>query len=118
MRAGDGVKDNVPGELNPIFVPDNSVMLKTANNECILFAHFKNHSLLVKERDHVRKGKVLGYCGNSGNSSEPHLHFHIENVENQNVATGAECYFDKILVNGVEKDDYSPVQGEKVENIN
>ena len=44
VQAVDGVKDNIPGEKNPMFVPGNSVMLKTPNNEFILLAHFKNHS--------------------------------------------------------------------------
>jgi len=33
----------------------------------------------VKLGDKVRRGQVLGLVGNSGNSTEPHLHFHIEN---------------------------------------
>ena len=55
-------------------------------------------------------------CGNSGNSSEPHLHFHIQNIEDMNIATGAKAYFDNILVNGVLKNEYSPVKNDKVKN--
>jgi len=33
----------------------------------------------VKLGDKVRKGQALGLVGNSGNSTEPHLHFHISN---------------------------------------
>ena len=33
----------------------------------------------MKLGDKVRRGQVLGLVGNSGNSTEPHLHFHIEN---------------------------------------
>ncbi|MDA8531599.1 hypothetical protein N9K44_01775 [Flavobacteriaceae bacterium] len=47
---------------------------------------------------------------------EAHLHFHIQNVEDINKATGAMCYFDKIIVNGKIKNDYSPVKGDKIEN--
>jgi len=83
----------------------------------MLLAHFKQHSVQVKEGDIVKQGQLLGYCGNSGNSSEPHLHVHIQNVEDMNMATGAKCYFDKIIVNGVLKTDYSPVKDDKVGNI-
>ncbi len=117
VQAVDGIKDNIPGEKNPMFVPGNSVMLKTPNNEFILLAHFKNHSVKVKEGEQVKQGQVLGYCGNSGNSTGPHLHFHIENVEDMNIATGAKCYFENIVVNGSGQKDYSPVKGDKVENI-
>lgn len=64
----------------------------------------------------VKQGDLLGLCGNSGNSTEPHIHFHIQNVENMNIATGAKSYFENILVNGEMKKDYSPVKMEKVIN--
>ncbi len=110
----DGIKDNTPGELNPAYVPGNTVIIKTANNEYLFFAHFKQHSIQVKQGQKVKQGAVLGLCGNSGNSSEPHLHFHIQNVENVNTATGVKCYFNQLLVNGVMKTDYSPIKGEKI----
>lgn len=112
----DGIKDNTPGTLNPVYVPGNTVIIKTANNEYLFFAHFKRHSIVVKEGLKVKQGQLLGLCGNSGNSSEPHLHFHIQNVEDVNSATGVKCYFDKIFVNGQIKTDYSPIQKEKIKN--
>lgn len=116
VLAVDGIKDNVPGELNPIYIPGNTVILKTEHNEYLFFAHFKQNSVVVKEGQLVKKGELLGLCGNSGNSSEAHLHFHIQNVEDMNTATGAKSYFASILVNGEVKNDYSPVKGEKVKN--
>ena len=111
----DGVKDNVPGVLNPIYIPGNTVIIKTANGEFAFFAHFKQHSIVVKQGQKVSTGALLGLCGNSGNSSEAHLHFHLQNVEDMTKAIGAKCYFDQLKVNGVLKSDYSPVKGEKIE---
>ncbi len=116
VLAVDGIKDNIPGELNPIYIPGNTVILKTKNNEFLYFAHFKQHSVVVKEGQKVKQGDLLGLCGNSGNSSEAHLHFHIQNVEDMNKATGAKAYFSKILVNGKLKSNYSPIKGEKIKN--
>lgn len=113
----DGVKDNIPGEMNSYFAMGNTVVLRTEHNEYIYLCHFKQHSIQVKEGSRVRKGELLGLCGNSGNSSEAHLHFHIQNVENMNIATGVKSYFENILVNGVLKTDYSPVKGERIRNI-
>ena len=112
----DGIKDNKPGILNPNYVPGNSVIIKTVHNEYLFFAHFKQHSIKVKQGQKVKQGDLLGLCGNSGNSSEPHLHFHIQNIEDMNIATGAKAYFDNILVNGVLKNEYSPVKNDKVKN--
>ena len=112
----DGIKDNQPGEMNPAYVPGNTVIIRTANNEYLFFAHFMQHSIKVKQGQKVKQGDLLGLCGNSGNSSEPHLHFHIQNVENINIATGVKCYFDKILVNGELKTDYSPIKNKTIRN--
>ncbi len=111
----DGVKDNIPGVLNPIYIPGNTVIIKTATGEYAFFAHFKQHSIVVKQGQKVSTGALLGLCGNSGNSSEAHLHFHLQNVEDMTKATGVKCYFDQLKVNGVLKSDYSPVKGEKIE---
>lgn len=113
----DGIKDNIPGTLNPIYIPGNTVVLKTARNEYILLAHFKQFSIEVKQGQKVSKGQRLGLCGNSGNSSEPHLHFHIQNVEDMTLATGVKCFFDTLLVNGQNKKDYSPVKNEKIRPV-
>lgn len=76
----DGIKDNVPGVLNSMYVLGNSILLKTKNNEYVLLAHFKQNSIKVKQDDLVKQGDLLGLSGNSGNSSEPHLHFHIQDM--------------------------------------
>ncbi len=110
----DGIKDNIPGVLNPIYIPGNTVIIKTANGEFVFFAHFKQHSIVVKQGQKVTTGALLGVCGNSGNSSEPHLHFHLQNTEDMTKATGAKCFFDQLKVNGVLKSDYSPVKGDKI----
>jgi murein DD-endopeptidase MepM/ murein hydrolase activator NlpD len=110
----DGVKDNKPGELNPIYIPGNTVIIKTAKNEYLFFAHFKQNSIKVKQGQKIKQGQLLGLCGNSGNSSEAHLHFHIQNVENMVSATGVKCYFDNLIVNGQTKIDYSPIQKDKI----
>ncbi|MEP7256654.1 MAG: DUF3887 domain-containing protein [Ferruginibacter sp.] len=112
----DGVKDNKPGKMNPIYIPGNTVIIKTAKNEFLFFAHFKQNSIQVKQGQKVTQGELLGLCGNSGNSSEAHLHFHIQNVEDMNEATGVKCYFDKLIVNGQTKTDYSPIQKNKIKS--
>lgn len=117
VRVINGVHDNIPGDKNPLQVTGNTIILKTINNEYILFAHLKEESIRVKKGQIVKQGDVLGQCGNSGNSTEPHLHLSLQNVENMNIATGAQLFFEKIKVNGEIKEDYLPVKGEKIKNI-
>jgi murein DD-endopeptidase MepM/ murein hydrolase activator NlpD len=112
--AVDGVKDNIPGKMNTLLTIGNSVLLKTQHNEYILLAHFKQGTVKVKQGEKVKAGQPLGQCGNSGNSSQPHLHFHIQDEEDFNQATGIKCFFTQVKINGVVKTDYSPVKGDKI----
>ncbi|MEN8857225.1 MAG: peptidoglycan DD-metalloendopeptidase family protein [Flavobacteriaceae bacterium] len=112
-----GVKDNIPGELNPKQLTGNTVVLKTANAEFLLFAHFKEKSIQVKVGQQVKAGDLLGLCGNSGNSSEPHLHLSLQNVKNMMEAQGGKLFFENIKVNGKIKEDYLPVKNDKIQNI-
>ncbi len=113
----DGIPDNQPGTMNPAQVTGNTVIIKTENNEYYLLAHFKLYSIRVKQGDQIAKGQLLGQCGNSGNSSEPHLHFHLQNTIDMKEAMGAKCYFQEIRANGEIKKDYSPIKGERIANL-
>ncbi|WP_396450217.1 M23 family metallopeptidase [Actinomadura sp.] len=59
------------------FVVGNSVTLDLGDGVYAVFAHLRRGSLRVAKGDRVRAGDVLGEVGNSGNTSEPHLHFHL-----------------------------------------
>ena len=81
----DGIPENVPGE-NSRAVPitletigGNHVILDIGHGRYAFYAHLQPGSLKVKVGDHVKRGQVLGLVGNSGNSTEPHLHFHLSN---------------------------------------
>ncbi len=112
----DGVKDNVPGQMNSFNVGGNMVIIKTTNKEYLVLCHFKHQSIKVKEGQKIKQGELLGLCGNTGNSSEAHLHFHIQNIEDLNTATGVKCYFEKLSVNGQVKENHSPIKNEKIKN--
>jgi len=116
VKVITGVKDNIPGELNPEQLTGNTVVLKTSNKEYILFAHLKENSIAVREGQFIRQGGLLGQCGNSGNTTEPHLHLSLQNTVDMNIATGGKIFFDKILVNGELQQDYLPVKGDFIKN--
>lgn len=117
VKVITGVRDNKPGEMNPSQAFGNCVVLKTENDEYIVYAHFEEGTLKLKEGDLVKKGQYLGNCGNSGNSSEPHLHFHIQDGPDLYSAGGVKCYFEAIKVNGTIEKDYSPAKNDRVSRI-
>jgi murein DD-endopeptidase MepM/ murein hydrolase activator NlpD len=79
----DGIPENIPGENSravPITletVGGNHVVMDIGHGRFAFYAHLQPGSLKVKLGDHVKRGQVLGLVGNSGNSTEPHLHFHL-----------------------------------------
>jgi hypothetical protein len=75
--AEDGFIDYSPPERDPEHRPGNFVALE-CNGATIYLAHLMNGSIRVKAGEPVRKGQILGRVGNSGNTTEPHLHIHAE----------------------------------------
>jgi hypothetical protein len=117
VKVITGVEDNIPGELNPKQLTGNTIVLETSEKEYILFAHLKHQSIVVREGQFIRQGTLLGQCGNSGNTTEPHLHLSLQNTVDMNIATGGKMYFERILVNGELQRDYLPVKGDLIKNI-
>ncbi len=113
-----GVRDNTPGSMNPYSALGNAVIIGHREHEVSIIAHFKHGSIHVKPGDKVKRGQSLGLCGNSGNSSEPHIHFHLQNTPIIQDGTGMRCMFDRVTVvkNGKSesKTNYSPVKGDIV----
>ena len=117
-----GVRDNSPPSMNEYSAMGNSVIIRHAEREVSVIAHFKDGSILVKPGEEVTKGQIIGLCGNSGNSSEPHIHYHLQNTPALQDGTGIQCFFDKVVLfeNGkaVEKSDYSPVKSDILSQVN
>ncbi len=115
----NGVRDNKPGSMNPYSALGNAVFIKHSEYEISVLAHLKYGSIKVKVGDKVKRGHLIGLCGNSGNSSEPHLHYHLQNTPIIQDGNGIKVYFEKIYVirDGVKelKEKYSPIKGEEIE---
>lgn len=83
VSVKDSIPENVPGVTSravPITletVGGNFVILDIGQGRYAFYAHLKPGSLRVRPGDRVRQGQVVGLVGNSGNSTEPHLHFHL-----------------------------------------
>ncbi len=71
------------------FVPvisGNYAIIKHATNEYSFYAHIRNGTLKITKGDMVKQGQVIGKLGNSGNSTGPHLHFHL--MDKPSILTG------------------------------
>ena len=86
LAAADGtvvaverdVPDNALGGLDLEHNWGNLVMLHHAPGLYSLVAHLAPGTVRVQVGQVVRRGEVVGLCGNSGRSPRPHLHFQLQ----------------------------------------
>lgn len=108
VKINNGIKDNIPGEMDSENPAGNYVIIEHPNNEYSILAHLKKNSIQVNVDEHIKEGQYIGKCGNSGNSSEPHLHFQV--MDSSSIENGKSLRIR--FKNGVE-----PIQGDMVSNI-
>ncbi|MEK9145602.1 MAG: M23 family metallopeptidase [Elusimicrobiota bacterium] len=105
--------------MNPLMAAGNAVLIEHRPDEISVLAHFKQGSIRVKPGQRVVRCEILGLCGNSGNSSEPHLHYHLQNTHFPQEATGIRAFFESVRVERagvrVSTRDYSPVKDDLIE---
>jgi len=82
----------------------NFVVIKHAEDEYSFLAHLIPGSIVVGAGQRVRRGQVIGRCGNSGHSGEPHLHFHVQDRPSFWLGAGLPVQFDALIVNGAPQD--------------
>jgi murein DD-endopeptidase MepM/ murein hydrolase activator NlpD len=58
-------------------VAGNAVVIDHGDGEFSLLAHLERGSVRVRAGERVARGQVVGRVGNSGNSTAPHLHYHL-----------------------------------------
>jgi len=102
--------------MNPYILVGNCVVIQHRRDEYSVLAHLQCGSIVVKAGEKVALGRLVGKCGSSGNSAEPHLHYHLQDSAIFQDARGIKCRFTKVMVTTVGRSelrtDYSPVKGE------
>jgi peptidase M23-like protein len=73
----DGLPDQAPPRRDSGNPAGNHVVLE-CEGVTVLLAHLQQGSICVRRGDPVQPGQMLGRIGNSGNTTEPHLHVHAE----------------------------------------
>jgi hypothetical protein len=98
--------DQVPGRLpEPSSitietVDGNHIVLDLGGGRFAFYAHLQKNSIKVHPGDAVKKGAVLAKLGNTGNTSAPHLHFHIMNRPSPMAADGIPYLIDAFDFSG------------------
>jgi murein DD-endopeptidase MepM/ murein hydrolase activator NlpD len=79
-------------------ITGNYVMIDHGKNEYSLYAHLQPGSVGVHVGDQVKAGDVIGKLGSSGNSTEPHLHFHVCDKSDPLMCAGIPVNFSNITI--------------------
>ncbi len=74
----DGIEDNKIGDMNLGRNWGNSIVIKHREKLFTQISHIRDGSFKVSKGEYVKQGDVLAYCGNSGRSPEPHIHFQVQ----------------------------------------
>ncbi|KAF2779115.1 M23 family metallopeptidase [Streptomyces sp. OM5714] len=106
VRADDGQRDHLSRTSLPALlylmvvegsvremagvrrIVGNHLILDLGDGTHALYAHIQRGSFTVREGDRVRAGQVLARCGNTGNSTEPHVHFQLMDGPDPDTARG------------------------------
>ena len=78
----------------------NHVAVAHAEGEVGLYAHLVPGSVCVAPGDRVSRSQVLGRCGHTGHSTEPHLHFHLQDSSDVFRGMGLPVRFSHLVVDG------------------
>jgi hypothetical protein len=89
----------------------NYIIMECSENVFAFFAHLSKNSIKVKIGDAIKKGQIIGNVGHTGNSTAPHLHFHLMDNSNIIKANGVPCVFEKyeVFENNVWKEKINEV---------
>jgi murein DD-endopeptidase MepM/ murein hydrolase activator NlpD len=79
-------------------ITGNYVMIDHGKNEYSLYAHLQPGSVGIRVGDQVKAGEVIGKLGSSGNSTEPHLHFHVCDKPDPLMCAGIPVNFSNITI--------------------
>lgn len=79
----------------------NMLVIDIGGGNFAFYAHMQRGSLKVKLGDKVRTGDVIGLLGNTGNTTAPHLHFHVMDGPSPLDANGLPYAFTRFQGQGV-----------------
>ncbi|MCF7863334.1 MAG: peptidoglycan DD-metalloendopeptidase family protein [Kiritimatiellales bacterium] len=114
-----GLEDNNPGSPDSFSELGNMVVIQHATNEFSVLGHLMQGSLAVKVGDQVAARQQIGRCGNSGDTTQPRIHMHMQDTPVVQTGSGYRMVFDRLLVwhEGMARlfGTYTPVGGEYIE---
>lgn len=102
----------------PGFIIGNHVTIRGADGAYATVAHLQRGSIVVRVGETVRAGQRIGDCGNSGNTSEPHVHAQLMDRASGWTGIGVPMSFAGITIaDASEQIDGLPQNGEHMTSV-
>lgn len=96
-------------------VAGNHVVIELPGGAFVALAHLQRGSVGVRVGETIAVGARIGACGNSGNSTEPHVHLQVMDAVNPGLANGVPFVFRAFRVRGMTYTSAVPTEGAIVE---
>ena len=112
VQAVDSIADNVPGQRNRVSPPGNYVVIDHGEDERSFIAHFRRGSVRVRPGERLAASQRIGECGNSGNSTLPHVHYHLQTGTDYGQGVGLPASFNDYIADGRRIVRGQPTRGE------
>lgn len=116
----DGIPDNPIGDVNVEDNWGNTIIIRHGENFYTKISHLKAGSFKVMKGEWVKTGQLIAFCGNSGRSPEPHIHFQLQEtpfISGESIEYPI-SQFVKRNIDGYEYKSYShPEEEDLVSNI-
>jgi len=93
-------RDMPIGQLGGTPTGGNQIVLEVAPRQFLFLCHLQPGSIAVQPGQRVTQGQPLAKVGNSGNTSEPHLHIHLQDSAEDDFGEGIPLYFHGYKENG------------------
>lgn len=112
MAVLDGMRDTPLGAAGVVTpAGGNQVVIRVAPRQFLFLCHLQRGSIQVREKEQVTRGQELAMVGNSGNTSEPHLHIHLQDSADLHLGEGIPLYFYNYRVDGKVIERGMPIGG-------
>lgn len=82
----DGLADQQIGSVDRDHEAGNHIVIEISDGQYILLAHIRQGSIQVAVGDRVSTGQFIAEVGNSGGSTEPHIHIQAFNLPSFDLA--------------------------------
>ncbi len=93
------IPENVPGQAMAATPGGNAIVIRHSESLYTYYAHMSPGGMRVGVGDQVLAGEPIGEVGNSGDSVEPHIHFHAMSGSDPGLGPGIPALFENWISN-------------------